>query len=175
MNRTLMCFLLGCVVFLGGCGYSTRSVLPANYKRIYVEPFKNKIGYSTDKTYNTYYPLMEVNVRNAIIDRFIFDGALKIAPEDKANLVLSGDLIGYDRSTLRNDDNDNTLEYRIHVTVSMTLRDMEKKEVVWSESGFVGETTYFVSGAQAKTEADAIEDALTDLARRVVERTIEDW
>ena len=122
-----------------------------------------------------YFPLLEVNVRNAIIDRSIFDGALKIAPEDKANLVLSGDLIGYDRSTLRNDDNDNTLEYRIHVTVSMTLRDMEKKEVVWSESGFVGETTYFVSGAQAKTEADAIEDALTDLARRVVERTIEDW
>ena len=27
----------------------------------------------------------------------------------------------------------------------------------------------------AKTESAAIEDALTDLARRVVERTVEDW
>ena len=45
----------------------------------------------------------------------------------------------------------------------------------WTESNFVGETTYFTSGSLAKSENVAIQDALTDLARRIVERTIEDW
>ena len=41
-----------------------------------------------------YVPLLETNVRTAIIDRFLFDGNLHIADPDKADLVLNGDLIG---------------------------------------------------------------------------------
>ncbi len=175
MNKTLICLLLCCAVFFAGCGYSTRSVLPSQYRKIYVAPFKNKIDYSTDRAYNTYFPLLEVNVRNAIVDRFLFDGHLKIIQEDKANLILSGELLGYERNVLRYNDNNNPLEYRIHIVIGMSLFDPATQEIVWTEPSFVGETTYFVSGAEVKSEADAIQDAVTDLARRVVERTIEDW
>ncbi len=44
-----------------------------------------------------------------------------------------------------------------------------------NEPSFSGEATYFTVGAQAKSESAALEDALTDLARRVVERVIENW
>ena len=166
------------VVFVlagAGCGYSTRSVLPEAYQTIHVLPFPNKITYSTGQSYNSYVPLLEVKVRNAIVDRYLFDGNLKIAGENEADLILKGELIGFERNVLREDENNNVQEYRIHVIVSMTLWDPQAKEAVWSEPGFVGEATYFLSGPQAVPEATAVENAVTDLARRVVERTIEDW
>jgi hypothetical protein len=48
-------------------------------------------------------------------------------------------------------------------------------EVYWEEPSFAGEATYFLTGAQAKSETAALDEALTDLARRVVERTVQNW
>ena len=157
------------------CGYSTSSLLPARIKTIHVEPFKNKIDYSSERNRNLYLPLLENSVRNAVIDRFLFDGNLKIAEVDTADLILKGELIDYARDPLRLTDNDDVEEYRIHITVSLVLWDPLHKLELWRESEFIGETTYFVAGTLAKSETKALEDAMTDLARRVVARVIEDW
>ena len=53
--------------------------------------------------------------------------------------------------------------------------DAKEKKLVWQEDRFTGDTTYFTTGSQAKTENAAIVDALSDLARRIVERTVEQW
>ena len=66
-------------------------------------------------------------------------------------------------------------EYRIKLTVSMQLEDASRGALLWTEKSFVGETTYRVSGSGAKSESAAIRDAISDLARRIVERTIEAW
>ena len=81
MKNIFYCF---CSVFLlslsfQGCGYSTRSNLPTQIKLIYVEPFKNAIAYTTESKRNIYLPLLEVKVKNAVVDRFQFDGNLKIS------------------------------------------------------------------------------------------------
>lgn len=157
------------------CGYSARSLLPAHLRTIYVEPFKNNTLYTEEERRDVYIPLLEVRARNAIIDRFLFDGSLKTADPALADLVLTGELKGYERNVLRIDEDENVQEYRIHIIIGMTLKDTKKNLVRWEEPEFVGETTYFVTGPHAKTEAAAIEDALKDLGRRVVERTIEDW
>ena len=158
-----------------GCGYSTHSVLPASYKTIHVLPFKNKVSYSTTQSYNSYVPLLEVKVHNSIVDRYLFDGNLKISEEEDANLVLKGELVSFERNVLREDVNNNVQEYRIHVIIAMTLWDTENKEVIWSEPSFAGEATYFLTGPQTISESAAVDEAVADLARRVVERTIEDW
>jgi hypothetical protein len=46
---------------------------------------------------------------------------------------------------------------------------------MWKYDRFIGEATYFVTGAQATSEESAVEEATTDLARRIVERTVENW
>lgn len=162
-------------VFISGCGYTTKSLLPANLKTIYVETFKNSISYASANRRNLYLPLLEVDARNAIINRFLFDGNLKIADADAADLVLKGELKGYNRSALRLTDNDDVEEYRVHVVVSLELWDTKKGVSLWTEPGFTGEATYFVTGSLASTETSAVNAAITDLARRIVERTIEDW
>ena len=163
------------MVIFSSCGYTTRSTLPAGIKTIHVQAFKNNISFAAEGSRNLYLPLLEVKVRNAIASRFLFDGNLKIADEDKADLVLKGELLSYDRAALRYTDNQDVQEYRIHVTVSLELWNPRKQETSWTESGFVGEATYFTTGAQAKSEESAVDDAITDLARRIVERTVEDW
>ncbi len=172
MRPVLVCFILS--AFMAGCGYST-SAVSGRVKTIYVEPFRNKIAYDSETTRKIYIPLMEVKITNAVVDRFLFDGHLKIAKENKADAILQGELIDYQRDALRYTDNEDVQEYRITISVSLKLFDPVKQEVIWSEPNFSGDTTYFVVGAQAKSESAAIEDALKDLGRRVVERTIENW
>ena len=50
-----------------------------------------------------------------------------------------------------------------------------KNKVLIQETSFVGEDTYTLSGAFAKSESSAQTGAIEDLARRIVERIIEDW
>ena len=169
-------FLIPVVSFLlSGCGYSTRSLLPGHIKTIQVAPFKNKILYTTETTRNTYFPLLEVKIRDAVVDRFLFDGNLKIEDTDAADIVMKGELIGYQRDVLRYTDDNDVQEYRINISVALELWDSARGEILWKETNFVGETTYFVIGPSAKSENEAVEDAVTDLAQRIVSRTVEDW
>ena len=169
------CLLVFGLLSLNGCGYSTHSNLPAHLHTIYVQPFKNKVDLTMETQRNVYFPLLEVKVRNAVIDRFQFDGSLKIAKEEKADLILKGTLTNYQRDPLRYTDNNDVLEYRVKVFVSLEMWDNTSQKAWWQESDFVGEASYFVSGAQARSEDAAIKDAAEDLGRRVVERTMEDW
>jgi hypothetical protein len=171
---SIVCLLSSVVSFMG-CGYTTKSTLPKSIKTIYVQPFKNSIDYTSGTKRNIYLPLLELKARNAVIDRFLFDGNLRIAEADTADLVLKGELKNYERTALRYTDNDDVREYRAHVTVSFELWGAGKEEASWTEPNFVGEATYFVTGPSAKSEESAVEEAVVDLARRIVERTIEDW
>jgi len=173
MLRILLPIML--LLAMAGCGYTTGSLLPSNYKKIAIEPFVNKIAFVDANNRGLYVPLLESNVRTAIIDRFLFDGNLRIADPDKADLILSGALISLDQDDLRQDVNQNVQEYRIRVTVSLVLRDAVTHKIVWKEPSFTGETTYFLTGTQATSQSAAIDAALLDLATRVVERTIENW
>lgn len=157
------------------CGYSTSIMAATGLRTIYIEPFNNNINYTSELQNEVYVPLLEVKVRDAVINRFQFDGHLKIAKPEVADLILKGALIGYERNVLRRTDNDDVEEYRLHVLVDLVLWDPEKEEVVWEERGFAGETTFFLTGPKSKSEASAVEDAIVDLAKRIVERTIEDW
>jgi len=165
--------------FLSGCGYTTRSMMDPNIRTIYIKPFENSIDFGAeDSTYRklrTYFPRMEIDITNAVIDRYIFDGNLKVVKEEDADIILNGELIEYRRDVLRYDEGENVEEYRLYIIVNISLWNVEEEKATWTEDGFTGETTYFVRGSQAKSESTAIKDGITDLARRIVERTVENW
>ncbi len=176
MKRILAFFILASFVLLSlNCGYSTNVLLASGIRTIYVEDIKNSIDFTQENTQDIYIPLLEVKVRDAVIDRFLFDGHLRVATPEAADVILKGELLSFDRSVLRRTDNDDVEEYRIRVTVHVALWDREKEEIIWEESSFSGEGNYFVTGPSAKSETTAINDAIVDLARRIVERSIENW
>ncbi|MDI6758748.1 MAG: LptE family protein, partial [Candidatus Omnitrophota bacterium] len=150
------------------------------YKTIYIMPFINKVditneAYTANK-YRIYRPTLETDVTKAVKDRFFFDGGLKPAKEEGADLLLKGELIEYRKDPVRYDDNDNVTEYRINIIVNIILMDnLTPNKMVWQENGFTGNASYFTTGTNAKSEDTAINDALSDLAARIVERTVEQW
>lgn len=172
--------LLACV--LSGCGYTTRSMIGSKYHTIYVGPFLNKVDITTEtyteNKYRIYRPLLETDVTKAVIDRYLWDGNLRPVKEDLADVALRGELVEFRRDPLRYTESNEVEEYRISIVVNISLWDTKEKKAVWEENGFTGETTYFTSfsaNSTKKSEDLAVRDALTDLGRRIVERTVEQW
>ena len=177
MRKYFLFFLsVAAVLSLNGCGYTTTSQMMQRYSTIHVDTFKNKITFSGDADKrNLYFPLLEVDTHNAIVDRFLFEGKLRPVDAQSADLTLRGVLKNYHRSPLRYTDNNDVEEYRVYITVGLELWDNRTGTMLWKEDDFVGDATYFISGSQASSEQDAVNNAVDDLARRIVERVIEDW
>ena len=171
--------LFSATLLISGCGYTTRSLLPSELKTIYVDNFVNKINMTAESSdarmYQSYRPGMEIDVTKAIRDKYLFDGNLKIADTKSADLILKGELVDFRNEALRYNRNDNIEEYRVRIVVNLELINAKDGSTRWKEAGFAGESLYNTTGSLAKSEADAIKDARADLARRVVERTIEEW
>lgn len=167
------------IFFLSGCGYTTRSLLSPNLKSICVENFANKIRITAEQSdarmYRGYRPGMEIDITKAVIDKFISDGNLKIVSLKDSDLDLQGELIDFKKEALRYDANNNVEEYRVKLIVNLELKDFKTDKTIWREKEFAGEATYRTGGSLATTESVAIQNATSDLARRVVERTVEGW
>ncbi len=175
-----ICLAISALLFLAaGCGYTTRSLLPPSIKTIRIDNIKNDIQVTAEQSnqrmYRGYRPGMEVDLTRAIINKFLLDGTLKVAAESNADLVLKTDLIDFKRDALRYSSSDDIEEYRVKLVVNMELTNTKTGNVMWKERGFAGETTYRTNGVLAKTETTAVNDAIDDLARRIVERTVEAW
>lgn len=162
-----------------GCGYTTRSLISDRYKTIYVSQFLNKIDITSEakvsRRYQVYRPVLETDITKAVIDRFILDGNLRIEKEGNADLILKSSLIDFRRDVLRYATDETPEEYRLSLTVDISLWDRKEDKLLWEEKNFIGDTTYFLSGPNAKSEDTAIIDATKDLARRIVARTVEVW
>jgi outer membrane lipopolysaccharide assembly protein LptE/RlpB len=164
---------------LSGCGYATRSMISDKFQTIYITPFINKVDITNEadaaNKYRIYRPMIETDITKTVNNRYLFDGNLKLVGKELADLILKGEVVEFRKEPLRYLDNDEVSEYRINLTVNISLWDAKEDKLLWQEKGFTGDTTFFVSGAQAKPESIAVNDALEDLARRIVERTVEEW
>ncbi len=171
--------VLALAVVLSGCGYTTRSLLPDSIKAVHVTPVKNAIDLTqeTDNAgrFRTYRPGVEVDVTNAIINRFIFDGSLRIAPLERADAVVEARLIDYRRDPLRYSESDDVQEYRLSVLLDASVYQLPERKLLWHEASLAGDTTFFLSGPRATSEDEAVTIAVEDVARRVVEKTVEIW
>jgi hypothetical protein len=161
---------------ISGCGYTTRSMLSNTYSTIYVAPFSSAISITnetdTANRYKLYRPGVETRITQSVISRFLLDGNLKPDNKESADLVLKGELSAFERQPLRYTENDEIEEYRINLVVNISLWNNKENILIWEEKGFTGDTTYFVD---QKSEVTAINEALSDIARRIVERTVEEW
>lgn len=171
--------LINYLIFLiAGCGYTTRSALSPELKTIYVAPFKNKIDITSENTrnkYRTYTPGIEVVVTNALVDRFILDGHLKVVSQENADLVISGEIVDYRKDAVRYTVDNEVEEYRVNIIVDIALTNRHSNEVLWQVKDFGGDTSTFVKGNLAKSDATVIKEASNDLVRRIVEKTVEVW
>ena len=167
------------VVSLVGCGYTSQTLLPQHVQSVHVARVVNQIDItdetSSAKAFRTYRPGLETEVRNALIERFIVDGHLKVKSLTNADAVLRMDLIEFTRDALRYNDNNTIEEFRIHIVASAEFIDMANNKTIWRHSSIAGDGDYFLSGELSKSEDTAVSEALSDLARHIVEDILEVW
>lgn len=180
-NRRIVYGVLSLVFgFLScGCGYSTRSGLASHIKTVYIKPFVNQIDMTQLSSGNERFPLyrhqMEVDLTNAVIDRYHFTGLLRPVTVEQADTRLEGELISFRRDALRYDASQQVEEWRLSVVVNIRFFEQTTQALLWEESQFIGDTTFFALGPNAESESSALDRAIQDLARRIVERTVESW
>ncbi len=73
------------------------------------------------------------------------------------------------------EDNETVEEYRISIVCSVEVKNAKKDETRWKEPRIIGDATYILSGTYATSESTCVTAAVSDLARRIVNRTIEEW
>jgi hypothetical protein len=118
---------------------------------------------------------MEVDLTRAVVNRFQVTGLLRPARLEQADARLEGELIEFRRDALRYDANSQVEEWRLNIVVNLSFIDQSNGAVIWEEPGFIGDSTFFALGPNAESESRALDRALTDLARRIVERAVENW
>ena len=172
------------LVTLGGCGYTTRSMISGKYRTIYIVPFLNKIDITRESDvgtkYKLYRPMLETDITKAVVNKYLFDGNLRPTNSNSADLILKGELMEFRKDPLRYSSNNDVDEYRVNILVNLALWDNKENKLVWEEKNFTGDFTYFPTSSTLqnvvkKTDDQAITEAISDLARRIVERTVEQW
>jgi hypothetical protein len=175
--RPMLCAALLLVV--AGCGYTTRSLIASKYQTVYVTPFVSKIDLTNERNtgskYKVYRPGLETDISRSLTNKFLFDGNLKPVSMGTADVVLKGELVEFRRDPLRYTAGDEVEEYRLNLVGNISLWNRQDDTLIWEEKNFVGDTTYFTQGAQAKSETTAIQDAIADLSSRIVARVVEEW
>jgi len=156
------------------CGYSTHSRFIDQYRTVFVGPVENTIDFTREQRRNFYFPLLEVKIHDAVVDRFLYDGNLRSAEADRADLIMEVKLSDYTRGALRYTDDDDVEESRIQIVSHVRLKEALTGNVLWNRT-IVGEATYFTRGALATSERSAVDEAVADLARRIVEQTVQYW
>ena len=154
------------LVLVPGCGYTLRSVIRGDIRTINVATFENK----------TFEHGLETNLSSVLTREFILDGTLSVVDMSNADVQLSGEIVEYvlEPYTYGEEESD-VQQYRIWVRADVVLRREGTGETIWEEKQMEGDTTYYVSGALAQTEDEALELALYELAKRIVSRTVKGW
>jgi hypothetical protein len=163
--RNLSVILIS-LALVPGCGYTLRSGTREDVRTINIVTFENK----------TFEHGLEVNLSKVLTREFILDGTLSIVDISNADVQLGGEIVEYvlEPYTYGEDESD-VQQYRIQVRADVALRREDTGETVWEERRMEGDAAYYVSGALARTEDEALELALYELAKRIVSRTVKGW
>lgn len=177
---------LALAVAIAGCGYTTGSSLDERFQTVHVTGFQNR-----SREYDLQAPLT-----NAVIRKFLNDGRLRVVGADEADLIVSGTILNYDLNGIVFDADDEVTQFEGFVTASVRVADARTGDVLWEDSGMVGQTSFStgiegssadrlrgnsqafvepVRSFQTSEENQAVAEAIERLAADIFYRTVEPW
>ena len=150
---------------LMGCGYTTSALRGERLQKLYVATFLNE----------TYESGLDRLVTEAVVDEFIFKGGIKVVGKEEGEVELSGAIKDYVLKPLSYNRENQAEQYRLRITIDISLTDRATKKIIWQAQGLSGEWTFLYSGPLRQSEEEAKDKAIKYLAREAVQRTLEMW
>jgi hypothetical protein len=160
--------LLASLVMVVGCaGYHIGPVTKRNFNTIAVPMFHN----------HTLRPQLEAQISNAVIQRLQQDGSLRIESAARADVVLDGTVIRYERTALRalRSDTGVPREFEIAITVRVEARDRRTGEIVLKSTEVEGKSDVFIGEDQQTAEFQALPLVADDIGKRIAGLLVESW
>ena len=157
------------VVAAAGCAYTTGSaLLPSHLRTIAIPTFEN----------GTTEYVLEKELTQSVIDKFIADNHLKVVDERVANSVLRGRITGYRNAVFGFTGTNEAQEYRVTISVAVTFKDLVKNREIWKDPEITKYANYYVQavpGDSAHTELQGRQQAVAKIADEILSRTVEGW
>lgn len=156
------------VGLLAGCaGYRLGPVQKTVYRSVAVPMFQNR----------TLTPQLEAQVTNAIIKRLHKDGALAVRFTDDADVILRGEIIGYERETVRGERLDTTVPRELRLTIQVRVEAYHRitGATIVPATVVSGKADTFIGTDQQSSERQALPLIADDLAQKVVSLLTERW
>lgn len=149
------------------CGpYTFNPNVPGYIKSVAIPLFKNP---------RTFKYGAERVLTDAVIDEFVADGTLDVAGEDVADSKLQVEIVNYKKEALSYDVQEVVKEYNLAIVVSGTFTDLINNQVLWQEPSMYESVSYYAIGNKAETEDEALDRLAEELARKIVNRTLQGW
>lgn len=150
------------VVLCVGCGYQANFPVPEGVSRIAVKVFKNDTLYRNADFEFTQQLIREINAKTP----------LKIVDASKADLVVSGRISHYQPHVLREGFEDQVEEYQLTIGVDVII-ERPDGTVFWEMKNIRRSANYSIT--RGETQRWAREEAMRELARKVVSLVFERW
>lgn len=152
------------LMLLAGCaGYHFGPVTDAGdgEKSVEVLPFNNQ----------TLQPRLGEAVVQALRERLQADATYRLATSGPGDIVVSGDITGYDREGLSylNNDVTTTEDYRIGIVAHVIARERDSGRVLFDKADVKGYALVHVGSDLASTERQAQPLLAEDLAHNIAE------
>ncbi|MEO5617461.1 MAG: LptE family protein [Candidatus Eisenbacteria bacterium] len=154
---------------IAGCAYTSGSaLLPGHLRSVSIPTFEN----------GTTEYVLEKELTQAVIDKFIADNHLRVVDERSAAAVLRGRIVGYKNAVFGFTGANRAQEYRVTITVDVTFKDLVKNREVWKDPEITKYANYYVQpvpGDSARTELQGRREAIAKIADEILSRTVEGW
>jgi hypothetical protein len=166
VNATALALAIAAAAVLSCGPYTFNPNVPGYIKSVAIPLFKNP---------RTFKYGAERVLTDAVIDEFVADGTLDVAGEDVADSKLQVEIVNYKKEALSYDVQEVVKEYNLAIVVSGTFTDLINNQVLWQEPSMYESVSYYAIGPNAETEDDALDRLAEELARKIVNRTLQGW
>jgi hypothetical protein len=149
---------------LTGCGYSTTRPFPTDIQTIHVEMFQSK----------EFRRELEFRLTESIVKRIEMDTPYRIAPRNKADALLTGEILMVENRNFGDDvDTDLPRETGSTVVIRYRLQNMRTGRVLVERPRSVYQTSFIPPVGETFTEG--MTRAMDGLAEHIVESMESDW
>lgn len=158
----LIC-IIALIALASGCGYTNKSLISRKINSIYIPVFGNY----------TFRKSLEFDLTTALKDEIMSKTKLRIAKKENADTILSGIIVTVNEDLLSSNVQDNIVESRVTIIVSIKLVDRRTGRTLLEESGLQKSAEFIINrGENINT---ATQECLAGLAEIIVRQLEEKW
>jgi hypothetical protein len=106
---------------------------------------------------------------DSLIQGFVTNGALRVLDEDRATLVLRGEVVEVREEPFTYSGGSE--QFRITIVLGVSCYDTQEKKAVWEETGLRGFGVFDAGADRQEARTAGLNDAIRMLVEDVIDRT----